>query len=192
MSIRLWDTGRGIHALIYRAGIQVDDRSIVEGFEVFEPAAAEMGDAPATIPESLVVKGAKQFLEYTGLFMIPGHGLAAVFGAKSPGLEPTAHICRRTATELGLDIESDRSWAYFHKAMDDIRGQFRNAVHKGNAEPVGAEGLGMIAAIADEGWEIVGAAGDDDNRVYLCRTSTGAIYAVAHANGARGLMLKRA
>ena len=84
MEIKLRTIGGGIHAVFYKGGTRTGDRNLGDKVVVREASAEEMADGPEKIPEITEFNGGTSVLTFTGFYVVPGSGLAAIFGAMRP------------------------------------------------------------------------------------------------------------
>ena len=85
MAIKLRTISGGIHAVFYKGGTQIGERNLGDEVVVREASAEEMADRPAKTPEFAESKDTQKYLTFTGFYVVPGSGLAAIFGARRSG-----------------------------------------------------------------------------------------------------------
>jgi hypothetical protein len=66
-------------------GTQIGERNLGDEVVVREASAEEMADRPAKTPELAESKDTQKYLKFTGFYVVPGSGLAAIFGARRSG-----------------------------------------------------------------------------------------------------------
>ncbi len=84
MKIKLRSRGGGIHAVYYVGGTQVGERDLGDEAAVTKPSAEEMAECPANSPEFAESKDGRKYIQFTGFYVVPDSGLAAIFGAIPP------------------------------------------------------------------------------------------------------------
>ena len=84
MDIKLRTIGGGIHAVFYKNGSKIDEQDLGDEVIVREPTDAELCDRPEKTPEIAEYDGGNSWLSFTGFYVVPGFGLAAIFGAIPP------------------------------------------------------------------------------------------------------------
>jgi hypothetical protein len=82
--LKLQSIGGTIHAIVYRGGSLIGDRKLDDGTKVLLASAADMADAPKKVPRLTGDNEERIALGFTGWYVLPGEGLAAIFGAKPP------------------------------------------------------------------------------------------------------------
>ena len=73
--------GSGIHAVFYKAGEPIGQRDLGHEVEVLVPTDEELADRPRVTPDFAEYAGGSHLLKFTGFYVVPGSGLAAIFGA---------------------------------------------------------------------------------------------------------------
>jgi hypothetical protein len=82
--IKLRSIGNQIRAIFYRAGSPIGERRLDEGAEFWPATPADKArDAPKEVPS--LAGDEMTALRFTGWYIVPHSGLAAVFGAMRPG-----------------------------------------------------------------------------------------------------------
>lgn len=79
--IKLTTIGGGIHAVFYRSGQRIGDRDLGEEVCVQPATAADLVNQPRTNPTFVEYDNGKGRLIFTGYYVVPDFGFAAIFGA---------------------------------------------------------------------------------------------------------------
>jgi hypothetical protein len=80
-SVRLVTIGGGIRAFLYKGGTKIGERDLGREVSVRRPDAAELADRPRQAPDFAEQSGRSYWLSFAGFYVVPGLGLAALFGA---------------------------------------------------------------------------------------------------------------
>jgi hypothetical protein len=84
MDIRLRTIGGGIHAVFYKNGTKIAEQDLGQEAIVREATDEELHDVPEKTPEIAEFAGGSCWLSFTGFYVVPGVGLAGIFGAIPP------------------------------------------------------------------------------------------------------------
>jgi hypothetical protein len=81
---RLQSIGGRMHAIFFRFGNRIGELGLHDGTYVWPAAEADVRDAPSETPRFAGEQAELVALGFSGWYVIPGEGLAAIFGALTP------------------------------------------------------------------------------------------------------------
>jgi hypothetical protein len=80
-SVNLVTIGGGIRAFFYKGGTKIGESDLGREVSVRKPNAEELGDCPQQAPDFAEQSGRSYWLSFSGFYVVPDLGLAALFGA---------------------------------------------------------------------------------------------------------------
>ena len=86
--LRLVTIGGGIHAAFYRRGQWVGEGDLGREADVRVPTAADLADRPEHVPDFAERAGRGFWSSFSGFYVVPDRGLAAIFGAVAAAPPP--------------------------------------------------------------------------------------------------------
>jgi hypothetical protein len=79
--LRLVTIGGGIHAAFYKGGQQLGEANLGCEAYVRVPTDEELADRPEDVPDFAEQTDRSFWLSFSGFYVVPDSGLAAIFGA---------------------------------------------------------------------------------------------------------------
>ena len=83
--VKLVAIGGGIHAVFYKRGVNIGERDLGHEVEVDQATEEDLADRPANVSNAIRHSNPPCLLTFCGFFVVPGSGLAAIYGAMPPG-----------------------------------------------------------------------------------------------------------
>jgi hypothetical protein len=80
-SVRLVTIGGGIRAFFYEGGTKTGESDLGREVSVRQPHAEELADRPQEAPDFAEQSERSYWLSFSGFYVVPDLGLAAIFGA---------------------------------------------------------------------------------------------------------------
>jgi hypothetical protein len=80
-TVRLVTIGGGIRAVFYKGGTRIGECDLGRKVSVRRPNAEELADRPPEAPDFAEQSGRSSWLSFSGFYVVPDLGLAAIFGA---------------------------------------------------------------------------------------------------------------
>jgi hypothetical protein len=79
--LKLVTIGGGIHAAFYKGGQRIGEGNLGREAYVRVPTDEELADSPEDVPDFAERTDRSFWLSFSGFYVVPDSGLAAIFGA---------------------------------------------------------------------------------------------------------------
>ena len=86
--LRLVTIGGGIHAAFYKGGQWIGEGNLGRAADVRVPTDEELADCPDDVPDFAERTDRGYWLSFSGFYLVPDSGLAAIFGAVAAAPPP--------------------------------------------------------------------------------------------------------